>query len=65
MDHEKSLKNPNEFFKTIVLINLNDKLCLDKEGDMLEWEILKNYAAWILDAKYVQIDTNGTKNNLT
>ncbi len=52
MDHEIPLKNPNDFFSKKMLIDLNDELCLNKEGDMFDKEILNNYAARILDAKY-------------
>ncbi len=41
-----------------MLIDLNDELCLKKEDDMFEQEILDNYAARILDAKYKQVNTN-------
>ncbi len=51
MDHEISLKNPDEFFNTNMFIDLNDKLCQDKEDNMLEQEILDNYATQILDDK--------------
>ncbi len=58
MDHEIPLKNPDEFFSKNMLIDLNDEFCLNKEDDMFDREILDNYAARILDAKYEQVDTN-------
>ncbi len=58
MDHEIPLKNPDEFFSKNMLIDLNDELCLNKEHNMFDQEILNNYAAGILDAKYEQVDTN-------
>ncbi len=58
MDHEIPLKNPDEFFSNNMFIDLNDNIYLIKEVDMFDQEILNNYATWILDAKYEQIDTN-------
>ncbi len=56
MDHEIPFKNPDKFFSNNILINLNDKLCLNKEDDMFDQEILNNYVAQILDAKYEQVN---------
>ncbi len=50
MDHEISLNNHDEFFNTNVFIDLNNKLCQNEEANMLEQEILRNHATWILDA---------------
>ncbi len=58
MDHETPLNNPDEFLSMNMLIDLNGELCLNKEDNMLDQEILNNYAARILDAKYKQVDTN-------
>ncbi len=58
MDHEKPLKNPDKFIDNIKFIDLKNELCLKKEDDMFDQEILDNYSAWILDAKYEQVDTN-------
>ncbi len=58
MDHEILLKNPDEFFSKNMLIDPNDELCLTKENGMFDQEIVDNYAARILDAKYEQVDTN-------
>ncbi len=58
MDHEIPLKNPDDFFSKNMLIDLNNELCLNKEDDMFDQEILDNYAARILDAKYKQVNTN-------
>ncbi len=58
MDHETPLKNSNEFFTNNMPIDLNDDICLTKEDNMFDQEILNNYATQILDAKYKQIDTN-------
>ncbi len=52
MDHEIPFKNPDEFFSKNILIDLNIKLYLNKEHNMFDQEILDNYAARILDAKY-------------
>lgn len=58
MDHKIPLKNPDEFFTNNMPFDLNDDICLTKEENMFDWEILNNYAKQILDAKYKQIDTN-------
>ncbi len=58
MDHDISLKNPDEFFSKNMLIDLNNELCLNKEDNMFDQEILNNYAAIILDAKYEQVNSN-------
>ncbi len=58
MDYEITLKNPDEFFSNTMFIDHNDDICLTKADDMFDWEILNNYAVWILDAKYKQVDTN-------
>ncbi len=58
MEHEITLKNPDEFFSKNMLIDLIDELCLNNEDNMFDWEILDNYATRILDAKYEQVDTN-------
>ncbi len=55
MDHEIL----DEFFSNNMLIDLNNELCITKQDDMFDWEILDNYAAQILDAKYKQVNTNG------
>ncbi len=57
MDHKILVKKWNKFFNNNMLIDLNNKLCQDKE-DMFDEEILNNYAIWILVAKYNQVDTN-------
>ncbi len=44
MDHEIPLKNPNEFFKANMFIDLNNKLYQDKEDDMFDQKILDNFA---------------------
>ncbi len=36
MDHKIPLKNPDEFSSNNMLIDLNNELCLNKEGDMLD-----------------------------
>ncbi len=58
MDHEIPLKNPDEFFSNNMPIDLNDELCLNKEDNMFDQEILNNYSARILDAKYEQVNTD-------
>ncbi len=63
MDHEIPLKNPDEFFSTNMQIDLNNELCLNKEVNIFDWEILDNYAARILDAKYEQVSTNKVATN--
>ncbi len=57
MDQKISLKNPDKYFSTNMFVELNDQSCQDKEDEMFEPEILDNYAAQILDAKYEQVDT--------
>ncbi len=57
MDHETSVKNPDEFFNKCMFIDLNSQLCQHKQDNMFEWEIIDNYAAHILDAKWEQVDT--------
>ncbi len=52
MDHEISLKKPDEFFNNNMFIGLNNELCLKKEDNMFDQEILDIYAAQILDMKY-------------
>ncbi len=52
MDHEIPLKNPEEFFSNNMPIDLNDELCLNKEDNMFDQEILDNHATQILDAKF-------------
>ncbi len=51
-------QDPDEFFNKNMLIDLIDELFLNKEDNMFDWEILDNYAAQILNAKYEQVDTN-------
>ncbi len=58
MDHEIPLKDPDEFFNKNMLIDLNNELCLNKEDNMFDQEILDIYAIRILDAKYKQVNTN-------
>ncbi len=58
MDHEIPLKNPEDFFSKNMFIDLNNELCFNKEDDVFNQEILNNYAARILDAKYEQVETN-------
>ncbi len=58
MDHEIPFKNPEEFFNNKMFIDLNNELHLNKEDNMFDQEILDNCAAWILNAKYEQVDTN-------
>ncbi len=38
-------QNPDEFFSKSMLIDLNDEICLIKEDNMFDQEILNNYAA--------------------
>ncbi len=63
MDHEISLKNPDEFFSNNILIELNNQLCQDKEVDIIDQKILDNYAARILDAKHNQVNINKIATN--
>ncbi len=58
LDHEISLKNPDEFLNNDMFIDLNYQLSQHKKGDMFEQEIFNNYATQILDAKYKQVNTN-------
>ncbi len=46
-----------------MFIDLNNKLCHIKEVNLFDWEILDNYVALILDAKYNQVDTNKVASN--
>ncbi len=58
MDHKIPLKNPDEFFNKNMLIDLNDILCLNKEDNMFDQEILNNYSARILDAELLPTKIN-------
>ncbi len=57
-DHEIPLKNPNGFFNNNIFVNLNNELCLNKEDNMFDQELLDNNDTQILDAKYEQVDNN-------
>ncbi len=46
------------FFINNMFIDLNDDICLTKEDNMFDQEILDNYVARILNAKYEQVNTN-------
>ncbi len=58
MDHEISNKNLDKFFITNMFIELNKKLCQDKEDNMFEQDICDNYATHILNNKYKKVNTN-------
>ncbi len=36
MDHEISLKNPDEFFSNNMRLDINNQLCQDQEDDMFD-----------------------------
>ncbi len=58
VDHSIPLKDPHKFFGPNMLTNLNDQLCQDKEEEMFKCDLLDNYSARILRAKYEQVNIN-------
>lgn len=63
VDHEISLKDPNEFFGNNMIVELNYKICQVKDVNMFDQKRFDSHAVHILDAKYEQVDTNGVAAN--
>ncbi len=57
MDHNP-LKETHEFFGPNMFSNLYYEVFQQNEDSMSDWNILNNNSAWILDARYEQVDIN-------
>ncbi len=54
---QDSAQKPKKFFDNYILTDLNDALCLSKEDDISEQEILYNYAFFHAEYKQVNMST--------